>query len=751
MLKKSLWICFFIPLLLSSQSADWNKDRSFKSILTSQKASTSFKIWALYQGHAKGIFPDSEYLSIWGSFEGDKSQFENKLSEIAFNSKTRLHTFTATLAKNKVNNLFDLEEITFVDLASKFNSPRPLDEKALDKSQVIQAQNLKNPPLKGRGVVVGIVDVGFQTTHPTFFNETGSSYRVSRFWQQKYSNQMGPAPFYYGILKHTESEILKVFDEDGSHGTHVAGIASGSGFKSPGLKYAGIAPESEMVFVGIKYQNDSVKGSALGDYIIANNAIIDGFDYIFSYADSVKKPAVCNLSWGMHTGPHDGTSLFDLALEDLINEPNPNTGKVSGRALVGANGNSANDEMHVEINLNENLKSTLAMDRSRTSFPNENVYCDFWSGDDSGVTYQIQLIDSFDQVLLSTNFMEFRNDTSWQKMLFVNDDTLTCLVSSVKKYPHNSKGNVLMMLESNKQNRFIKLNFTGKGVIHGWNSGRTYEWTSGTFRNYIRDYKPSHWVNGDASHTLVENGGTSKAILSVGSYNNRVNWNDAEGKFHSDSLVPEGKISNFSSHGAALDGRIKPDVAAPGQYIANAFHKDHVPGWLNSYIVHKDQWNNDAVYWALLSGTSMASPHAAGILALILEATQGSLNAQQMYDIVRSTAYTDAFTGPSINNQYGFGKINANAAILSSMQLNRRNIKSTDLGYFFSYQGKMFYRGDKTINSLRLLDPAGRTILLFDNHKNESWDISNVPEGVYYVDCIIDNSRLSQSLSVFRN
>ncbi len=637
------------------------------------KASNALKLYAFPESHKAFFITNEGRLAIMGSYEGSKTTLSANLERLGVPFKIYPRTFTADIDPENLKELLSIPEVIYVDAATRFNAPRKLDDKALAKSNVSEAQNIKNPSLMGDDIVVGIVDVGFQTTHPTFFNETGTQYRVKRFWQQKYANQMGPAPYKYGILKNSEAEILAENDNDGSHGTHVAGIAAGSGFKSPDLKYAGVAPKSDLVFVGIRYRNDSIPGSALGDYLVANNAIIDGFDYVFSYADSVGKPAVCNLSWGMHTGPHDGTSLFDRALEDLMNTPNSQTGKTQGRALVGANGNSAQHEMHVQINLNADTAATLAMDRSRNYYRTENVYCDFWAEKGGQIQYQIVLIDSQDNPIVQTSYRDFSEDASFSETLSYLDDTLFCLIAGTQSYPHNDKANVLMMIESNKNNRFIKINFKGTGTVHGWNSGRTYEWTAGTFRNYIRSYKPTHWVNGDAKHTLGENGGTSKAILSVGSYNNRVNWLNFQNKFQSDSAVDEGEISGFSSWGPALDGRLKPDISAPGQFIANAYHKDAVPGWLSPYVVHKDVWNNDDVYWVLLSGTSMASPHVAGVMALVLQASKGQLSAETMYDLIRSSAQRDAYTGNTENFQYGAGKVDAYKAVIASMNAMRNN------------------------------------------------------------------------------
>ena len=724
--------------------------RSFSSLLVHPKAGASLRLLGNNSTEKLLFKSENGRISVMGSFTGSPELMEQQLKQLNANFRVFSRVFTLEIAPEHVLSLLNIPEVSFVEATSRFNSPRPLDDKALDKSNVAKAQAINTPPIKGNGVVMGIVDIGFQTTHPTFFNENGTKYRVKRFWQQKYANQLGPAPYRYGILKNSEEEILAAIDSDGSHGTHVAGIAAGSGFKSPDLKYAGVAPESDLVFVGIKYQNDTLGGSALGDYLVANATILDGFDYVFAYADSVNKPAVCNLSWGMHTGPHDGTSLFDLGLEDLISAVYPINKNTGGKVLVGANGNSARHEMHVKIVVDNDSASTLAMDRSRTSFKTENVYCDFWAEKNSDLQFQVVLIDSFDNTVLSTPYYKFEKDTMLYMGLSNLSDTLKVLISSTKAYPHNQKANALMMIEANSNNRFIKINFKGKGEVHGWNSGRTYEWTAGTFRNYIKAYKPAHWVNGDANHTLIENGGTSKAILSVGSYNNRVNWLNFESKFQSDSAVDEGEISSFSSWGPTLDGRLNPDVSAPGQFIANAYHKDAVPGWLKPYIVHKDEWNGDDVYWVLLSGTSMASPHAAGVVALMLQASEGKLISSDIQEIIRETSIRDSYTGAESNFQYGAGKIDAYGAVLASINALRSSKPKRSTVLIYASRDELKIKG---LNigpegfKYQIIETTGRVVSEGSSIKNEM-PINAIQSGIYFVRILHKGAKYCQSVYI---
>jgi subtilisin family serine protease len=103
-----------------------------------------------------------------------------------------------------------------------------------------------------------------------------------------------------------------------------------------------------------------------------------------------------------------------------------------------------------------------------------------------------------------------------------------------------------------------------------------------------------------------------------------------------------GFASTFSSRGPSRwEGvdYIKPDVCAPGSSITSA----------------KDKGG-----WTSMSGTSMACPHAAGVVALVLSANP-NLNPTQLVDILRTTATDKGSTGK--DNTYGWGLLDAYKAV----------------------------------------------------------------------------------------
>ncbi|EGZ19243.1 subtilisin serine protease [Phytophthora sojae] len=108
-------------------------------------------------------------------------------------------------------------------------------------------------------------------------------------------------------------------------------------------------------------------------------------------------------------------------------------------------------------------------------------------------------------------------------------------------------------------------------------------------------------------------------------------------------------LASFSSKGPTVRGLRKPDVAAPGALILSSC------------------WTDDSSY-CFKSGSSMASPHVAGAIALYLSANPGT-SYEKIKDLLQSRSVTTTLTTPTgftcgntqdrnfPNNQYGYGRI----------------------------------------------------------------------------------------------
>ncbi len=92
------------------------------------------------------------------------------------------------------------------------------------------------------------------------------------------------------------------------------------------------------------------------------------------------------------------------------------------------------------------------------------------------------------------------------------------------------------------------------------------------------------------------------------------------------------KIAGFSSRGPTKDGRIKPEVSAVGVDVTSSVPKGYTKA----------------------SGTSMATPHISGAIALLLQKNP-SLNPREIKDILMQTALDKGKVGA--DNEYGYGVI----------------------------------------------------------------------------------------------
>ena len=108
----------------------------------------------------------------------------------------------------------------------------------------------------GKGVVVGVMDVGFDLTHPTFYSRDTTDYRIRRLWDMISADTIG-SELYVGRDYRTKEELLQLGccrdGRDNSHGTHTTGTAAGSGYDS---KYGGMAPESDICLVANAVSDD---------------------------------------------------------------------------------------------------------------------------------------------------------------------------------------------------------------------------------------------------------------------------------------------------------------------------------------------------------------------------------------------------------------------------------------------------------------------------------------------------------------
>ncbi|MFN8483018.1 MAG: S8 family serine peptidase [Anaerolineae bacterium] len=112
-----------------------------------------------------------------------------------------------------------------------------------------------------------------------------------------------------------------------------------------------------------------------------------------------------------------------------------------------------------------------------------------------------------------------------------------------------------------------------------------------------------------------------------------------DGAFAVGALAADDTLDVASAQGPSFDGRLKPDVTAPGVRILSTVPTDT---------------------FALGTGTSMAAPHVAGAAALLLQAN-ARLSVDDVERLLRLTAVDLGEAGP--DNHFGAGRIDAYKAV----------------------------------------------------------------------------------------
>ncbi|KYH34434.1 serine protease AprX [Clostridium tepidiprofundi DSM 19306] len=121
--------------------------------------------------------------------------------------------------------------------------------------------------------------------------------------------------------------------------------------------------------------------------------------------------------------------------------------------------------------------------------------------------------------------------------------------------------------------------------------------------------------NGSTVYNSISSPGTSKNCITVGaSENYRPNMPQTRWGNVGDNVD---EIAAFSSRGNCEDGRIKPDIVAPGTWILST---------KSSVAPETNYWQGYNDYYAYMGGTSMATPLTAGAVAVARQYMQQEWN-----------------------------------------------------------------------------------------------------------------------------
>lgn len=492
----------------------------------------------------------------------------------------------------------------------------------------------------GEGVLIGITDWGFDYTHPMFRDTSLSTPRIRAAWD--HYRQAGPAPsgFAYGTELSDQAALLAAGSDTANiysystHGSHVAGIAGGSGI---GTAYRGVAFGAQFLF---------------NTFLVDAAAVIDAFVWMKNIADQDQKRLVVNMSWGLyHMGTLDGTSLVSQAIDQLSDE---------GVVFVTSGGNNGNVNFHIRKNFSGDVL------RSRIQFYPYSAHPRMWGqsismwgepGRDFSAGFSIA--NSANQILQDSPLYHTATQAYYlDSMLVQGNDTVFFNLTADAAHPLNGRPHFRLRIKNTNTQLNIVLRATAsEGTVHFWNVTELTNDVGNWGQAFLTG--ASGWSAGDRNYGIGEPACTEQ-VITVAAYNSET--------YTSGGSVVGGAIAGFSSYGPTLDERTKPDIAAPGMNVASSISSFTDASYSAIQTV---EFEGRQYPFARFSGTSMSSPAVAGIAALLLQADP-NLSPAELRELLRQTARTDNQTGTipvGGDTRWGAGKANAYRAMVELLGL----------------------------------------------------------------------------------
>lgn len=601
-------------------------------------------------------------VKAWGGAES--------LKRAGFSARALSPSFAAvTVPPSELARLWQVPGITQID-GSRRLWPR------LDRSVPhIGASALHELGVFGRGVMVTIVDTGIDFRHPDFRNTDGSTRIAFLLDAAAPRNDLHKElPDTDNIAVYTKADIdsvleaeamsmpppIKIAETDTSgHGTHVAGIAAGNGRATgnrlPIGRYAGVAPLATLCIV---------KGTR-ADESFADKDILTGVKFCVERAEALHMPVAVNLSLGSVGGPHDGLSAVELALDEIM-------GDKPGRAVMAAAGNSGTEDIHASSRLLDGsheipIKVTVNSDplggMSQVAL---ELFFDTTTPKGDGIGHiDIELRAPSGKVLKVPTGEANRGQFGSEGIGLIDnsDDTMMGLRGAVVLINGEDASNTVKSGE-------WKLRLTGSTTRYDlWMVDATLD---------LEVRLMSH-LDPDG---YVEIPAAAHSAISVGAMRTRADWKRPNGSqvMLSRELF---RVAPFSSGGPTRDGRFAPDLLAPGEFIISSLSKDAPASSPNSVFFTPDDPGfllaDDGVH-AVLRGTSQATPHVTGAVALLFELAP-QLTGTAMRELLRTTTAVDSGLA-SYGPRRGFGTLDLRKALLAlrGTPLGEVDANRSDLG-----------------------------------------------------------------------
>ncbi len=425
-----------------------------------------------------------------------------------------------TIPADKIPLLYDYTEIEHIE------KPKNLSftlVQGLSRSCIPLVQSPEVYNLRGKGVLVAIIDSGIDYTHKDFRNEDGTS-RILYFWDQT-GNGKPPEGFKNGV-EYTKQDLdnallnenpfLIIPDLDFiGHGTAVAGVAAGNGRASGGIN-VGVAPESSIIAVRL--------GERGLKSFTRSTELMRALKYVIDKAQSINMPIAVNISYGTNNGSHDGNSLFETYINSVSMRWKTN--------ICIATGNEGVAYHHFETKLKPYDFTVVEF---FTSAGLQNFYITFWKN----------FVDSFTVELVLPNGKKTGEISYLDTKRVIKLDNVYIFVSYGQPTHYNDNQQIFFQIQTST-------GYLSEGL---WKINiRTGQIVDGNIEIWLPTVEQ---VTDDTAFSVpaLDNTltipSTAEYAISVGGYDQRLNI-----------------FANFSGRGFTVGiVYIKPDIVAPAVNI----------------------------------------------------------------------------------------------------------------------------------------------------------------------------------------
>lgn len=646
------------------------------------------------------------FISVLAKANASFSKESVKENGVIFGSKIG-DIVSLKIPVNTIESSIQNLGLTYLELGRKVI---PNLDKAIKDVRADSVQNGLGLPqsFTGRNVLIGITDWGFDYTHPMFYDTTLTQTRILAAWDQYKLSGPAPSGYSYGTEYATIPDLLAAGSDTANiysyatHGSHVAGISGGSG---AGTVYRGVGFDAQYLFT---------------TFLVDNASVLDAYAWMYDKAQAEQKRLVINMSWGLYyLGTLDGNSLLSQAIDDYSD---------LGVVFCNSGGNNGGVNFH--------LKKTFSNDAllTKVEFYNNPSLTTYWGQSismwgETGKSFSVKckVVNASGVVQNESPFYSTTLTTSYIDTFFVvGSDTVFYNISADDVHPVNGKPQMRFRIARTNSALKIALEASAiDGTVHFWNLAELVNdvGNMGTAFSALN----STYTAGNDSYGISEPSCT-KSLISVAAY---------ASEYHStNGTLLGGAITSFSSKGPTIDGRVKPDIAAPGSGVASSLssYTD------NSYtLLTSVNFNSRTYPFARFSGTSMSSPVVTGVVSLMLEANP-NLSAQQVKDIIMTTARQDLKTGvlPDTGSVvWGFGKIHAWKAVQLALQTESiSEISHND--FFYAYPNpvkneiRINYSMEIGKGQIELLNMEGKVVKLIPSITN-TISIDDLKSGFYFL------------------